>query len=70
MKKISRSEITPEQMYLNRRKFMIGAGSAVGALALAACGMPEAPSSGAAAASGEVETVVEAPAESAGGARV
>ena len=35
---------------------MIGAGSAVGALALAACAMPEAPSSGAAAASGEVET--------------
>ncbi|MDQ3249001.1 MAG: protein-methionine-sulfoxide reductase catalytic subunit MsrP [Chloroflexota bacterium] len=33
------SEITPEHVYLNRRKFMIGAGSlAVGALALAACG--------------------------------
>ena len=45
MKKISRSEITPEHIYLNRRKFMIGVGSAVGALALAACGMPRRQSS-------------------------
>ena len=40
MKKISPSEITPEHVYLNRRKFMIGVGSAAGALALAACAMP------------------------------
>ena len=40
MKKLSRSELTPEHVYLNRRKFMIGAGSAAGALALAACAMP------------------------------
>ena len=44
--KIHWSEITPEHIYLNRRKFMVGAGSvAVGALALAACGpgQPAAP---------------------------
>ena len=40
MKRISPTEITPEHIYLNRRKFMIGVGSAAGALALAACGMP------------------------------
>jgi methionine sulfoxide reductase catalytic subunit len=41
--KIHWSEITPEHIYLNRRKFMVGAGSvAAGALALAACG-PSAP---------------------------
>ncbi|MBW7884735.1 MAG: protein-methionine-sulfoxide reductase catalytic subunit MsrP [Caldilineaceae bacterium] len=39
MTKISPSEITPEHVYLNRRKFMVAAGSvAAGALALAACG--------------------------------
>lgn len=38
MIKISSSEITPEHIYLNRRKFMVGAGSIAGALALAACG--------------------------------
>jgi sulfoxide reductase catalytic subunit YedY len=36
MKKIRSSEITPEHIYLDRRKFMIGVGSAA-ALALAAC---------------------------------
>lgn len=43
MTKISSSEITPEHVYLSRRKFMVGAGSlAAGALALSACaGMPE-----------------------------
>jgi sulfoxide reductase catalytic subunit YedY len=41
MLKISPSEVTPERVYLNRRQFMVGAGSAVGALALAACAMPE-----------------------------
>lgn len=39
--KISSSEITPEHIYLNRRKFMIGAGSTVGALALSACNVPD-----------------------------
>lgn len=39
MLKIASSEITPEHIYLNRRRFMVGAGSlAVGSLALAACG--------------------------------
>jgi sulfoxide reductase catalytic subunit YedY len=40
MKQHLRDEITPEYLFLNRRKFMIGAGSAAGALALAACGAP------------------------------
>jgi methionine sulfoxide reductase catalytic subunit len=36
--KIPSHEITPEQIYLNRRKFMLGLGSvALGSLALAAC---------------------------------
>jgi len=43
MSKVTRDEITPEHVYLNRRKFMVGAGSAVGALALAACAMPVVP---------------------------
>lgn len=44
MNKIRSSEITPEHVYLNRRKFMVGAGSlAAGALALAACNMPATP---------------------------
>ncbi len=35
------SEITPEHIYLSRRKFMVGIGSAaLGALALSACGGP------------------------------
>ena len=38
MTKIAQSEITPESIYLNRRKFMIGAGSAAAVVALAACG--------------------------------
>lgn len=37
MQKIPWWEITPEEVFINRRKFMIGAGSAAGALALAAC---------------------------------
>jgi len=49
MVKISSSEITPEHIYLNRRKFMVGAGSlAVGAMALAACGKTSATESQAA----------------------
>jgi len=38
MVEISPAEITPEHIFLNRRKFMIGAGSAATVLALAACG--------------------------------
>ena len=41
MEKILSAEITPEHVYLNRRQFMVGAGSlAAGAMALAACGRP------------------------------
>lgn len=55
MIKISPSEITPEHIFLSRRKFMVGAGSlAAGALALSACaGMP----------SGGGESAASAPAE-------
>ena len=42
MVKISPSEITPEHVYLNRRQFMVGVGSAATAVALAACGSTEA----------------------------
>ncbi len=37
MAKISPSEITPEHLYLSRRKFMAGAGALAAAVALAAC---------------------------------
>jgi sulfoxide reductase catalytic subunit YedY len=40
MVKISPSEITPEHIFRARRKFMVGVGSAVGLLALAACAAP------------------------------
>jgi sulfoxide reductase catalytic subunit YedY len=50
MQRLTRADVTPEGLYLNRRKFMIGAGSAVGALALAACAMPTAPAADAPAA--------------------
>lgn len=40
MRDIASSEITPEQIYLNRRKFMVGIGSAAAAVTLAACGTP------------------------------
>jgi sulfoxide reductase catalytic subunit YedY len=43
MVEISPAEITPEHIFLNRRRFMVGAGSAATLLALAACGKPEAP---------------------------
>jgi sulfoxide reductase catalytic subunit YedY len=59
MVKIAPSEITPEHIFLNRRKFMIGAGSAAGALALAACAMPGQP---AAAPQAAAPTVQAAPA--------
>ena len=38
---IPSSEITPEWVYLNRRRFMKGAALAVGALALGACAAPQ-----------------------------
>jgi sulfoxide reductase catalytic subunit YedY len=50
MVEISRSEITPEHIFMNRRKFMIGAGSALTVAALAACNSPEAPAAAVAAA--------------------
>jgi sulfoxide reductase catalytic subunit YedY len=50
MVEISPSEVTPEHIYLNRRKFMIGAGSAATLVALAACSAPAAPAAPAAAA--------------------
>jgi len=40
MAKISPSEITPEHLYLSRRKFMAGAGALAAAVALAACNSP------------------------------
>ena len=39
--KIPWSEITPEEVFLNRRNFMKGAGLTLGTAALAACRMPE-----------------------------
>jgi sulfoxide reductase catalytic subunit YedY len=42
MVEISPSEITPEHIFLNRRKFMIGVGSAATLAVLAACNRPEA----------------------------
>ena len=39
--KIPWQEITPEEVFLNRRSFMKGAGLALGSTALAACSMPE-----------------------------
>lgn len=42
MEKIASSEITPEQVYLSRRKFMVGIGAlALGAVTLSACGVDE-----------------------------
>lgn len=55
MEKIRSSEITPEHVYLNRRKFMIGVGSAA-ALALAACNRGTPASSGANANATEMPT--------------
>jgi len=39
MVKIQSSEITPEEVYLNRRQFMKASGLVLGALALSACGV-------------------------------
>jgi len=42
MKKINPSEITPEGVYLSRRKFMVGVGAAIASsLLLNACGRPD-----------------------------
>ena len=46
MIKILPSEVTPEHIFLSRRKFMIGIGSAAGVLALTACAAPGNPSTG------------------------
>ena len=43
MQKIHWSEITPEHVYVNRRRFMQAGTLAAGALALAACGTGRAP---------------------------
>ena len=45
MQKIPSSEITPENIFLNRRRFMVGAGSIAAATALAAC-VPAGPDAG------------------------
>jgi sulfoxide reductase catalytic subunit YedY len=43
MVEISPAEITPEHIFMNRRKFMVGAGSAATLVALAACGASDEP---------------------------
>ena len=45
MDKILSSEITPEHLYLSRRKFLIGAGAVAAGALLGACGAPAAPPS-------------------------
>lgn len=50
MVKIAPSEITPEHVYLNRRAFMVGAGSLAVGSALAACSVPGIQPAGSAAA--------------------
>jgi sulfoxide reductase catalytic subunit YedY len=59
MKKIPSSEITPEQVYLNRRQFMKAAGLGAGALALAACS--SSPEPAATTASGAADAPAAAP---------
>ncbi len=57
---IKNSEITPEDVYKNRRQFMKGAGAlALGAVVVAACGAPAAP--GVAPAGGEAAQATAAP---------
>jgi sulfoxide reductase catalytic subunit YedY len=43
MKKIYPSEITPEHVYINRRKFLVGAGALVASWALGGCACPQEP---------------------------
>ncbi|MCB0063566.1 MAG: protein-methionine-sulfoxide reductase catalytic subunit MsrP [Caldilineaceae bacterium] len=65
MQTIRSSEITPEHIYLSRRKFMVGAGSlAAGAVALSACaGMPNVPGAASDSDSGDVAAERLEPAE-------
>jgi sulfoxide reductase catalytic subunit YedY len=59
MHKIPSSEITPEHLYLSRRKFIASAGAAAAALALAACGGGNQNSSGIEAEPGEVSETTD-----------
>lgn len=62
MVKISASEITPEHIYLSRRRFMVGAGSmTAAALALAACGGMDKPGTSNGAASAPKSTYKKLP---------
>ncbi len=61
MLKIASSEITPEHIYLNRRKFMVGAGSIAGALALAACGKSDSAATSSTPASSQAAAAAKAP---------
>ena len=45
MSKIRSSEITPEHLYLSRRRFLAGAGAAAAGAFLSACGVPAPPAS-------------------------
>ncbi len=60
--KIPLSEITPEHVYVNRRQFMKGIGVAAGALALAACAAPTAPTASQPATSTSAGTAAPSPA--------
>jgi sulfoxide reductase catalytic subunit YedY len=62
MENLSPSEITPESIYLNRRKFMVGVGSAAAAVALAACGPLTTPTPSPDAAQSAAEPVGDLPA--------
>ncbi|MBI1293332.1 protein-methionine-sulfoxide reductase catalytic subunit MsrP [bacterium] len=66
--KIPANEVTPEHIFLNRRKFMVGAGSAVGALALAACAPSLTSPAGPAGPSGDSAAVVDTGPEPVAGA--
>lgn len=49
MVKVKPSEITPEPLYLSRRKFMVGLGAVIGSALLSACRSQPSPLSAAAA---------------------
>jgi sulfoxide reductase catalytic subunit YedY len=62
MVKINPSEITPEEVYLSRRRFIKAGALAAGSLLLAACGVPTAgPGAGPTAVPGAVETLLPTP---------
>ena len=64
MTKIKSSEITPEHIYLSRRKFMVGIGALAATSALAACGAsPEEAQPAAAPAVVEESPAEESPAD-------